>query len=499
MRNHGGGGLMRIGDLLVGARLVKPEEIDAALKRQLTSGGRLGENLVALGAIKAETLDAFLNQVPPVPQSMKETGVDPADLLNLLMKIILVRGVETVSAFTEAIRLPRRVVGELLEQAVAGQLLQVLGSMGTTGLDDLRYAFTEKGRKWANEALAMSAYAGPAPVSLTDYSDRLVRQKVTNETISWPRIQQAFSDLDITDAFIDQIGPAVRSGRAILLYGPAGNGKTSVAQRLGHVFSSVIYIPHAVMIEGQVMRVFDPNLHVAIADERPAAQPTDKPAITLRREDFDMRWVPCKRPFVVAGGELTLEMLDLRHEAAANFYEAPLHIKASGGCLLIDDFGRQLVSPTALLNRWIVPLENRMDYLKLHTGKSFGLPFEALVIFSTNLEPADLMDPAFLRRIPYKLEIGGPSREAFRRIFEKISKSQGMPLTDETFAYLIGELDKRGTELANYQPKFLIDQIVAACGFREQSPQFDRKLIDYAISNLSVRRSQGQRTTLAKV
>jgi hypothetical protein len=236
---------------------------------------------------------------------------------------------------------------------------------------------------------------------------------------------------------------------------------------------------------------------VPIADAKPAAE---KATIALRREDFDLRWVPCRRPFVVAGGELTLEMLDLRHEATANFYEAPLHVKASGGCLLIDDFGRQLVSPTALLNRWIVPLENRMDYLKLHTGKSFGLPFEALVIFSTNLEPADLMDPAFLRRIPYKLEVTGPSREAFRRIFEKISKSQGLAISDDIFDYVVSELvDKRGTELANYQPKFLIDQIVAACGFKERPPQFDRKLIDYAISNLSVRRSQNQRATLAKV
>ncbi len=487
---------MRIGDLLVAARLVKPDDVEAALKRQLAVGGRLGESLVALGVIKAEALEAFLNQVPPVSTTVRETGVDGADLLNLLLKIVLVRGLETASSFADAICLPRKVVTELLEQAVAAQLLQVMGSVGTTGLDDLRYAFTEKGRKWANEALAMSAYTGPAPVSLPAYSERLVRQKVTNETISWPRIQNAFGDLDITEAFIDQIGPAVRSGRAVLLYGPAGNGKTSVAQRLGRVFADVIYIPHAVMIEGQIMRVFDPNLHVPIADGKAA----EKATIALRREDFDLRWVPCRRPFVVAGGELTLEMLDLRHEAAANFYEAPLHVKASGGCLLIDDFGRQLVTPTALLNRWIVPLENRMDYLKLHTGKSFGLPFEALVIFSTNLEPADLMDPAFLRRIPYKLEVTGPSREAFRRIFEKISKSQGLAVSDEVFDYVVSELvDKRGTELANYQPKFLIDQIVAACGFKETPPAFDRKLIDYAISNLSVRRSQNQRATLAKV
>jgi hypothetical protein len=488
---------MRIGDLLVASNLVKPQDIDAAVKRQLAQGGRLGESLVALGAIKAEVLEAFLNQVPPVPMSVAETGISPTELLNLLMKIVFVRALETASSFAEAIQLPRKVVSELIEQAIATQLLQVLGSLGPSGLDDMRYGMSDKGRRWASEALAMSAYAGPAPVSLINYSERILRQKVTNETISWPRIQQAFADLDIPDAFVDQIGPAVRSGRAVLLYGPAGNGKTSVAQRLGRVFSDVIYIPHAVMIEGQVVRVYDPNLHIAITAD---GQPDPKTSITLRREDFDLRWVPCRRPFVVAGGELTLEMLDLRHEPAANFYEAPLHVKASGGCLLIDDFGRQLVSPTELLNRWIVPLENRVDYLKLHTGKSFGLPFEALVIFSTNLEPADLMDPAFLRRIPYKLEVGGPSREAFRRIFDKISASQGLVLTDEIFDYIVDELtQKRNAELANYQPKFLVDQIVASCGFKERPPEFDRRLIDYAISNLSVRRSQAPGTTLAKV
>jgi hypothetical protein len=488
---------MRIGDLLVASKLVKPQDIDEAVKRQLAEGGRLGESLVALGFIKADVLEAFLNQVPPVPMSVAETGISETDLLNLLMKVVFVRALENASAFADAIKLPPKVVSTLIDQAVTGQLLHALGRMGPSGLDDMRYGMTEKGRRWATEALAMSAYAGPAPVSLAGYSERVIRQKVTNESVSWSRIQHAFADLEIADPFVDQIGPAVRSGRAVLLYGPAGNGKTSVAQRLGHVFADVVYIPHAVMIEGQVMRVYDPNLHIAISGQNPTEA---KVSVTLRREDFDARWVPCRRPFVVAGGELTLEMLDLRYEATSNFYEAPLHLKASGGCLLIDDFGRQLVSPTALLNRWIVPLENRMDYLKLHTGKSFGLPFEALVIFSTNLEPADLMDPAFLRRIPYKLEIGGPSREAFRHIFEKVSADNGLLLTDETFDYIVTELvEKRGMELANYQPKFLIDQIVAACGFKEKPPHFEHLLIDYAIANLSVKRSNAPRATHARV
>jgi hypothetical protein len=488
---------MRIGDLLVAANLVTAADIDAAIKRQLEEGGRLGESLVALGVIKENVLEAFLKQVPAVPTSVADTGISEAELLNLMMKQIFVGALETASSFAEAMKLPPKVLAELIEQAVTTQLLQALGRTGPSGLDDMRYSMTDKGRRWATEAMAMSSYAGPAPVSLDSYSERIIRQKVTNEVVSWPRIQAAFSDLKIAEAFVDQIGPAVRSGRALLLYGPPGNGKTSIAQRLGKVFADVIYVPHAVMIEGQIMRVFDPNLHLPIAAE---AKDGPTAAISLRREDFDARWVPCRRPFVVTGGELTLEMLDLRHEPTANFYEAPLHVKASGGCLLIDDFGRQLVSPTALLNRWIVPLENRMDYLKLHTGKSFGLPFEALVIFSTNLEPGDLMDLAFLRRIPYKLEIGAPTREAYRQVFENVAKDNGLALTDEVFEFIVRELQgTRGIALANYQPKFLVDQIIAACGFKEMPPRFERRFIDYALSNLTVSRSSPGHATLAKV
>ena len=216
----------------------------------------------------------------------------------------------------------------------------------------------------------------------------------------------------------------------MLLYGPPGNGKTTVALSFANVFNSVIYVPYAVMIEGQIMRVFDPSVHSALqvkqADQSNGFQ-------GLRREQSDTRWILIRRPFVVAGGELTLEMLDLRYDATAGFYEAPLHIKALGGCFVIDDFGRQIVSPTSLLNRWIVPMESRIDYLKLHNGKSFSIPFESLVIFSTNINPEDLMDAAFLRRLPYKIEVGGPSREGYRDIFNKVCGQANIVLTDEIF------------------------------------------------------------------
>ncbi len=235
------------------------------------------------------------------------------------------------------------------------------------------------------------------------FVERIQRQRITNERVDQAAIEKAFGDLIISEEFIHRIGPAVNSGRSILLYGPPGNGKTSVAERIGSIFNDTIYIPYCFEVEGQIIKVFDPGIHKRIERK------TDG-AATLRRQDFDQRWVPCRRPFIVTGGELTLEMLDLSFNALAKFYEAPLHIKALGGIFTIDDFGRQLVSPEALLNRWIVPLESRVEYLKLHTGKSFSLPFDELVVFSTNLAPRDLMDPAFLRRIPYKLEIGGPTR-----------------------------------------------------------------------------------------
>jgi DNA polymerase III delta prime subunit len=357
---------------------------------------------------------------------------------------------------------------------------------------------TEAGKTRAREALSRSAYAGPTPVPLEVYAHWLERQKVTNEIIDVPAMRRAFDGLEVADALVDKLGPAITSGRALLMYGPPGNGKTSVAQRLERVFRHIIHIPHAVLVEGQVMTVFDPDVH----------QPIDKDAVaaprlvtSLYRDEADGRFVPCRRPFIVTGGELTMEMLDLKHEASANFYAAPLHMKAAGGCLLIDDFGRQIVSPTALLNRWIVPLENRVDYLKLATGKSFRVPFQTVVIFSTNLAPADLMDPAFLRRIPYKMEIGPPSPDAWRRIFKAVAGSHGVAAEDSQIREIERDLtDRHGLDLAAYQPRFLVEQIIAAARFKQMAPALNRDLVLLALDNLIVGRSSaGDAGTLARV
>jgi hypothetical protein len=489
---------MRLGDLLVRVKRVTEEDIAKALERQATESGRLGDNLVAIGAISKKDLEAFIHKIPPEPASVEATGLDESDLLGLLMRLIYTGGLESVRQFVEAIKLPYTLVLDLVQLAVDRKLLHNLGTRDPNSLIDMRYTFTEEGRRWAIDSLERLRYVGPAPVTLEQFTDQVNLQKVTNEIVSFDAIRASFKGLTFDDSIIEQCGPALNSGRAMLLYGPPGNGKSSVAHCLGNVFSDVIYVPYAISIEGQIIRVHDPSVHVPIGTET-----VDDHSSTsfLRHEEYDARWVPCRRPFILCGGELTLEMLDLRYDNSGHFYEAPLHLKALGGCFIIDDFGRQLVSPTNLLNRWIVPLENRVDYLKLHTGKTFSIPFEALIIFSTNLDPEDLMDTAFLRRLPYKIEVGAPSLENYKSIFNSECEKRGLTLSDEAFDIIVQMITvEKGLELAAYHPRFVVDQVVSTCRFMGQSPHFEPRFIEYAINNLRVKQTSSSKSggTLAR-
>ena len=433
-----------------------------------------------------EALEAFLHRLPTEPADIGGTGIDGPDLMGLMLKLIYVERLETVRQFANAIKLPYHIVLDLVQMAIDRKLLINLGSRETVGIADLSYMFTEEGRRWTLDAINRVGYTGPAPVTLEEFSYQVNLQKVTNEVITFERIRKVVAAFTFEDALIEQCGPALNSGRAMLLYGPPGNGKTSVAHCLANVFNDVIYVPYAINVEGQIIRVFDPSIHTPL--DRAEVTEDEASLSIVRREIFDARWVPCKRPFVIAGGELTLDMLDLRYDLLGHFYEAPLHLKALGGCFVIDDFGRQLVSPTNLLNRWIVPLENRVDYLKLHTGKSFSIPFEEMIIFSTNLEPEDLMDPAFLRRLPYKIEVGAPTLETYQTIFEKECAKQGFSLPLEAFEGIVYKLkEEKGLDLAAYQPKFIVDQVVASCRFMQIPPTFEPRFVGHALDNLRVK------------
>jgi hypothetical protein len=477
---------MRLGDLLIQANLVTAENVANALELQADRGGRLGDHLVSSGVITQAALDAFLHRIPAEPADIAATKIDSTDLLSILMKVMYADNLETVRQFIDAIKLPYNIVADLIRMAVDRHLVHTLGTRDSANPLDMRYSFTDGGRRWVLDAIKQVGYAGPAPVTIEEFNHQVNLQKITNELITFERIRSAVGELTFEDRIIEQSGPALNSGRAMLLYGPPGNGKTSVALSFASVFTDVIYVPYAIIVEGQIVRVFDPSLHVQLGAE---TESQEGRISFVRREEYDSRWVPCRRPFVITGGELTLEMLDLRYDPATNLYEAPLHVKALGGCFVIDDFGRQLVSPTNLLNRWIVPLESRVDYLKLHTGKSFTIPFEEMVIFSTNLDPEDLMDPAFLRRLPYKIEVAGPSVELFKRIFQKECVRQGLTLPEGIFDTIVHKLiEEKGLQLAAYQPRFIVDQVVATCRFMRQPPHFEPRFIDYAIDNLKVRR-----------
>jgi len=485
------GNQVRLGDLLSRAKLITDEDVQKALSCQRECGGRLGDNLVATGAISQQDLNAFVYKIPAGPPDIAATGLETSDLISLLMKLLYTERLETVRQFKNAIKLPYHLVLELARLAVDNKMLRSLGAGRTDSPIDLGYALTDEGRRFTLDALEQQRYAGPAPVTLDAFTHQVCLQRPTNELVTVESITKAIGDLVVSSDLLEQCGPALNSGRAILLYGAPGNGKSSVARRFASVYKDVIYVPYAVTVDGQIIRVHDPSVHFPV---EPSSEDEDAELTFVREDDVDERWVPCKRPFVITGGELTLDMLDLRYDTTGNYYEAPLHMKALGGCFMIDDFGRQLVSPTNLLNRWIVPLENRVDYLKLHTGKSFCIPFEELIIFSTNLEPEDLMDPAFLRRLPYKIEVGPPRLELYQRIFEMECERQGLELPKYVFETIVREIrEQHGMALAAYQPKFIVDQVVATCRFLGEPAHFEPRFIDYAVRNLGVRRADAAR------
>jgi hypothetical protein len=419
----------------------------------------------------------------PAPRSVAETGLVLNSLLRLLLKTVYVRGLETTSQLAQELRLTMSVTNELLEETRDRELTEVLGSHGAQLHTEFRYGLTAKGRAWAADALEQSQYIGPAAVSLDDWCAQIERQRLVGESVGRDSLIEGFEGLVIPDRLVRQLGPAINSARAMLLYGAPGNGKTTVAGVLGASFHDIIHIPYALEIDGQTIKVFDPTVH---HEHVPAAGGDATETLSLRAEDTDRRWVPCRRPVVITGGELTLGMLDLNFNPHSRFYEAPLHVKAIGGTFIVDDFGRQLVNPEDLLNRWITPMDRRVDYLTLNTGRTFSFPFDELIIFSTNLTPRDIMDPAFLRRISYKIEIKRPEPEEFRQIFKLVCGESGVQYDEGLVNSAMTEIrDKFDMPLGCYQPRFIVDQVLYACKYEGRPPTLNSVLLSEALENLA--------------
>ena len=416
---------------------------------------------------------------PPAPSSIKEAGVGHKLLFDLILKLMHAEGLTTVSMLAARARLPMALVTDLVDEAREFALVESLGARGRDLGAELRYGLTGKGQDWAIEALDRCHYVGPAPVSLEAFQDQVEKQRITRERVGPDQMMRSFAHLVLPDDLMARLGPAVNSGKSILLYGRSGNGKTAIAEALRDAFDDIIAVPHCIAVGGQIINCFDAHVHqvVTTSDGGELNQ-----SFGPKR---DRRWIACRRPVTVVGGELTLDMLDLVFDGAAKFYEAPAHLKATGGIFVIDDFGRQRASPESILNRWVVPLERGIDHLTLRTGKKFPVPFDGLVIFSTNLTPTDLADEALLRRLHYKIEVTEPSQEEYARIWARLCQERGIELPGDLVPFLEEAFYARGAiARAGYHPRYLVDQVAAMCEYAGRPLQLDRALLGLAWSNL---------------
>ena len=404
---------------------------------------------------------------PPVPEELADTGIAEGFLCDLALKHVAMLPEPTTTTVAERLCLPRTLAEDILQKLYREKLIEVKVQ---TSVGSTRYAMLDHGWDRLSRLLSVCGYTGPAPVSLRDYAHMMRLQSIPSESATMETARAAFHDLVLPESLLQTLGCVINSRRSLFLTGLPGTGKTAVAERINGALPGAIWIPYAVEIDGQIIRVFDTHCHrVAPEDETPV--------------DHDRRWVMIRRPLVIVGGELTLENADLTWSESAKFYEAPFQMKSNGGTLVIDDFGRQRVSPQDLLNRWIVPLERRIDYLALHTGKKIEVPFEQLVVFSTNLDEKDLTDEAFLRRMGYRARVEPPTAGAFSEIFKRAAYNRGIRCDQPVLDHLLTKYRVEQRVMKGCEPRDLLDRATDICLFEGQTLELTTKVLDTAWRN----------------
>lgn len=417
--------------------------------------------------------------LPPAPRSVAETGLPFLFLVELAVKTLFLGGLLRMTELAGRMKLSVSVIDPLIVYLRAEKLCEVSRAGGVTGTDaDVCYRLSDLGRVRGAEFLGRCAYAGPAPVSLDDYCATVRSHSVGTMNIPRACVHDHFGDIVVNAGILDQLGAAMNSGRAMFIHGPAGSGKTYLAERLSGLLSGDICVPYAVFAGGEVVQVYDPVVHA------PGTVCDSSGETLYRRGTRDARWICCRRPAVLTGGELTLDMLDLKFDHTTRYYQAPPHLKANNGIFIIDDLGRQRCSPEELLNRWIVPMDRRIDFLALHTGYKFEVPFDVIVVFSSNLPPAELGDGAFLRRIGYKIHIGPLLESDYRQIFKSACTSLGISWDEHAFSWLVHDRHLRESRplLACY-PRDLLSQVRDRAAYEGLEPVLTPDALDWAWNN----------------